>query len=107
MSQNFDEGFLFDAIKYQNNDDLGRFLEKMTPDQGLYCLIQAAKCGFTRGVFSIEETEVLSKAIRLITRDTDASPSSIGAPEVHKASIFLNYLNKKKGDLSPLFYLVF
>jgi hypothetical protein len=85
MSQNFDEGVLFDAIKYQNNDDLGRFLEKMTPDQGLYCLIQAAKCGFTRGVFSIEETEVLSKAIRLITRDSDASPSSIGDPEVHKA----------------------
>ena len=84
MSQNFDEGFIFDTIKYQNNDDLGRFLEKMTPDQALYCLIQAAKCGFTRGVFSIEETEVLSKSIRLITRDSDAIPSNIDESEINK-----------------------
>jgi hypothetical protein len=85
MSQNFDEGFIFDTIKYQNNDDLGRFLEKMTSDQALYCLIQAAKCGFTRGVFSIEETEVLSKSIRLITRDSDTIPSNIGESEINKA----------------------
>ena len=64
MSQNFDEGFLFDAIKYQNNDDLGRFLEKMTPDQGLYCLIQAAKCGFTRGVFSIDESAKIWECVK-------------------------------------------
>jgi|688.fasta_scaffold32776_10 hypothetical protein len=85
MSQNFEEGVLFDTIKYQNNEDLGRFLEKMTPEQGVYCLMQAARSGFSRGVFSIEETEVLSKAIRILTKDKGETPSSIGNPEIHKS----------------------
>jgi hypothetical protein len=47
--------------------------------------MQAARSGFSRGVFSIEETEVLSKAIRILTKDKGETPSSIGNPEIHKS----------------------
>tara|TARA_R110000796_G_scaffold40742_2_gene100796 strand:+ start:801 stop:1163 length:363 start_codon:yes stop_codon:yes gene_type:complete len=78
-------GQLFNSINYNNNEDLDSFINKMTPDQGLYILVQAARAAHTRSAFGIEEAETVSKAIRLIT--SPKSPEEnipVGEPEIHK-----------------------
>ena len=84
MSSTKPFGTLFDQINYNSSEDLDNFLEKMTPDQGLYCILQAVRSAHYRNAFSMEESEVVSKAIRLITKD---NPTANGSPnpEVYKS----------------------
>ena len=60
-------GFLFDSIAYYNIEDLEKFVTDMTPDQALYCVIQASKSAYSKNIFELEESEVLSKAIRKLS----------------------------------------
>lgn len=64
-------GQLFNTINYHNVEDLNNFLTNMTPDQSLYILVQAARAAHSRGVFSIEESETVSRAIRTITSSSN------------------------------------
>jgi hypothetical protein len=38
----------------------------MSRDQAVYCLIESSKAAFRRGAFSLEESEVLSRALRVL-----------------------------------------
>lgn len=60
-------GYLFDSIAYYNIEDLEKFVTNMNPDQALYCVIQAAKSAYNKNIFELEESEVLSKAIRKLS----------------------------------------
>ena len=61
-------GSLFDVINYNSYEDLNKFISNMTEEQALYCLIEAVKCSYRRGVFKIEESEVVSKSLRLLNK---------------------------------------
>ena len=65
---NTSNNVLFDVINYNTVDDLDNFISKLTEEQALYCLIESVKCSHRRGVFSLEETETISKAIRVLTK---------------------------------------
>ena len=75
-------GQLFNVINYNNVEDLNTFITNMTPDQGLYILVQAARAAHSRGIFSMEEAETVSKAIRTITSpsNTPQEPVDSGEP---------------------------
>jgi len=75
-------GQLFNTINYNNMDDLNSFIENLTPDQGLYILVQAARASHTRGAFNIEESETVSKAIRTLTSPASEHQEPTGEPEV-------------------------
>lgn len=60
-------GSLFNSINYTKEEDLSKFIENLNIDQSLYCLIQAVGYAYSKGVFNIHESEVISKSIRLIT----------------------------------------
>ena len=60
-------GSLFESIDYYSINDLDLFISNMTNDQAMYCLIQSVHKGFQKGIFTIQEIEVLSKSIRLLT----------------------------------------
>jgi len=60
-------GSLFNSINYRKIEELNKFIDNMNLDQALYCLIQATKHGHNRGIYSIEESEVISKSIRILT----------------------------------------
>lgn len=64
-------GQLFNTINYHNVEDLNNFITNMTPDQSLYILVQAARASHSRGIFSIEESETVSRAIRTITSSSN------------------------------------
>lgn len=78
-------GTLFDIINYTNLNDLDKFVQNLTGDQSLYCVVHAAKSAHKRGVFSIEEAEILSRAIRVLTTPPEDKETSVPDPEVHKA----------------------
>jgi len=75
-------GQLFNTINYNNMDDLNSFISNMTPDQGLYILVQATRAAQTRGAYGMEETETLSKAIRTLTNPSSQPQEATGEPEV-------------------------
>jgi len=66
-------GNLFGSINYNQTSDLDNFITNMTPDQGLYVLVQAARAAHSRNAYTMEESETLSKAIRMITKPADTS----------------------------------
>lgn len=78
-------GTLFNVINYNNVEDLDRFIQNLTQDQALYCVIQAARAGHQRSVYGMEESEVVSKAIRVLTTPPAEQQQEVPEPEVHKA----------------------
>jgi hypothetical protein len=60
------KGSLFDSITYYNEIHLDEFLNGMNKDQAIYCLIEAAKSSYRRGAFKLDESEAISKALRVL-----------------------------------------
>jgi len=60
-------GNLFDVINYKSYEDLDKFIVNMNQEQALYCLVEAVKCSYRRGVFNLEESEARSKSLRIIS----------------------------------------
>jgi hypothetical protein len=61
-------GSLFDAINYTSYEDLDKFIVNMSQEQSLYCLMEAVKCSYRRGVFTLEESEAISKSLRILSK---------------------------------------
>lgn len=58
---------LFNTINYKEINELNKFIDEMNVDQALFCLIQAVRYAHNNGLYDIEESEVVSKSIRLLT----------------------------------------
>jgi hypothetical protein len=66
---NMEQGeFLFDAIKYQSPEDVEKFIESLDTPQSYYVLTKALEMAYVRGVYSLQESEILSKSIRILTK---------------------------------------
>ena len=63
----FPIGQLFDSINYYTIEDLDKFVLNLNNEQSLYCLIQAVQYSFSKNIFSLEESEVISKSIRTLS----------------------------------------
>ena len=60
-------GQLFDSINYYNIEDLDKFISNLNNEQSLYCLIQSVQYAHSKNLFSLEESEVISKSIRTLS----------------------------------------
>lgn len=61
-------GNLFGSIDLINEEQLELILSTMTEDHAIYYLIEAIKSAYSKGVFTIGETEVISKSIRTLLK---------------------------------------
>jgi len=61
-------GKLFNTIPLLNEDHLDVLLQTMDRDNSIYVLIQAVKYAHESGVYSLGETEVISKCIRTLSK---------------------------------------
>jgi hypothetical protein len=61
-------GNLFGTINLINEDQLELMLSTMNHDHALYYLIEAIKSAHSKGVFTIGESEVISKSIRTLIK---------------------------------------
>lgn len=60
------KGSLFDSINYADDNSLDRFMCEMNKEQAIYVLIESAKASYRRGAFKMEESEAVSKALRIL-----------------------------------------
>ena len=59
-------GSLFDTIHYTSNEQLNSLIDGMNEEQAIYCIRQALIACHVRGAFTMEETEAVSKSLRVI-----------------------------------------
>lgn len=61
-------GNLFGSISLLSEDHLELILATMDKEHALYYLIESVKSAHSKGVFTIGESEVISKAIRTLIK---------------------------------------
>ena len=61
-------GKIFDEVPIISEDHLEVILSSMSNQDALYFLTIACKSAYHRGAFSLGESEVISKAVRIVTK---------------------------------------
>lgn len=59
---------LFDTFHFENSDDVDYFINSLTSEDSNNCILQAVVSAYKRGAFTITESEVLSKSLRLLSK---------------------------------------
>jgi hypothetical protein len=59
---------IFNAIFYNSNEELSIFIDTMSREQAIFCLIEACKKSYERGSFNMIESEIVSKSIRIMEK---------------------------------------
>ena len=60
-------GYLFDTIAFYNQSDVVKFVNELTKEQSFYVLTQAVQMAYSKNIYSLQESELISKAIRTLT----------------------------------------
>lgn len=61
-------GKLFNSIELTSEEHLEAILQTMTKENANYIIVQAVRLAYQNGVYSMGEVEVLSKAIRVLSK---------------------------------------
>lgn len=69
--QNEKYGNLFGTIDLLSEEHLELILSTMDKEHALYYLIESVKSSYNRGSYTIGESEVISKSIRILSRLND------------------------------------
>lgn len=64
-------GKLFGVIPLLTENHLQTLLDVMDREQAIYMLVQAVKYAYHNGLYSLGESEVISKSIRTITQQEE------------------------------------
>ena len=59
-------GFLFDSVGYNKPEDVDKLIDEMTIEQSFYLLTQSLHYVHNTRLFTMQETEVVSKALRIL-----------------------------------------
>lgn len=57
---------LFESIHYTSQEQLNVFLNNMTEEQAIYCIQEALNYSYVKGLFTLQESEAISKSLRLL-----------------------------------------
>jgi hypothetical protein len=59
---------LFDRIQIQEDSHFESFINDLNEEQSLYILRLAINSGVNKGLYTLEESEILSKSLRILNR---------------------------------------
>lgn len=76
MEKNNNIKILFNTIQYQSLDDVDKLLNNMETTKAFFLLTEALDYAHNKNCFSIVETEIISKAIRLLYNENLNSQST-------------------------------
>ena len=68
MEENKSYGKLFNSIELSSEEHLDGILQTMNKESALFILIQAIRFGHNNGIYTMAESEVLSKSIRVLSK---------------------------------------
>lgn len=77
-------GKLFGVLNYSDENDVKKFIDKMTPQQALFCVVQSAKLNQERGLYESIEDQVIKKSILILTTPLDQPTIVPPEPEIRK-----------------------
>ena len=63
------KGTLLNYLSYASDKDLDLFIQNVNKEQSLVLIMEGIKHAYSKGVFTIIESELLSKCLRKITMD--------------------------------------
>jgi hypothetical protein len=66
-------GKLFNSVPLLTENHLDTLLETLDKERSTYLLIQAVKHAYHAGVYSIGESEVISKCIRVLSKSDETN----------------------------------
>ena len=58
---------LFDFLQYNSNEEFEKIINTIEKEQSLFYIIQGIKSAYKRGCFTLEESEIISKSIRVLS----------------------------------------
>ena len=59
-------GLLFDSIAYYTPEDIENLTDGLTFEQSFYIITQALDYAYKSGIYSMQETELLSKSLIIL-----------------------------------------
>jgi hypothetical protein len=59
-------GYLFESIAYESPSNVEELIDTMSLEQSYYIITEAVHMAYSKKIFSLQESEVLSKALRTI-----------------------------------------
>jgi hypothetical protein len=68
-------GYLFESIAIYEPSAVSKFIDDMVPEQAFYVLTQAIQMAYSKNIFSLQESEVLSKSLRVLTEPKKETPT--------------------------------
>lgn len=63
--QDFDPTLLFDRININSDEDYEKFIDELNFDQATFVIQIALEKAYISGIFTLTESEILSKALRI------------------------------------------
>lgn len=67
---------LLSSISYTNPEDYVKFLDNLTPEHAVIVLIAAANHCQARGLFTLDESELIAKSIRTLSGQAKPADST-------------------------------
>lgn len=58
--------FLFDEVAVYRVEDIDSLIDNLTDEQAKYMTIKALQMAYKRGVFTLTESEIISKSLRIL-----------------------------------------
>lgn len=62
-------GRLFGTVEYYKPEDIKNIIEGMTVEQSIYLLSESMEYANRNGLFSLVESEIVSKSLRMISNN--------------------------------------
>ena len=70
-------GLLFDSVGYNKPEDVDILIDEMTIEQSFYLLTQSLHYVHNTRLFTMQETEVVSKALRVLHKKISSNDEVI------------------------------
>jgi hypothetical protein len=70
-------GLLFDSVGYNKPEDVDTLIDDMTIEQSFYLLTQSLQYVHNTRLFTMQETEVVSKALRILHKKISSNDEVI------------------------------
>ena len=68
MTEKQARGLLFDSVAYYTPNDINTLCDDMNFEQAYYMMIQALEFAYKSRLFSLQESEIVSKSLRIMNK---------------------------------------
>ena len=58
--------FLFEEVAIYKPEDIENLIDNLTEEQAKFMLIRAVQMGYKNGLYSLTESEIVSKSLRIL-----------------------------------------